>query len=155
MAKYTRGVGRSGTAWVHTNQGPTAGFRLQNIEVVTANINKELEKIKNKSAAGLVTAAAEVLADAERTPPLVPVDLGPLRQSTFTTPRKKPVTQEPYVVFGYTARYAAAVHEMMESPSGKPINWSRPGSGPKWFEASLKRNSALIVQIIARSATIT
>ena len=126
----------------------TGGWRITGIEKVEANINKELAKIKLKSSAGLVMAASEVLVDADKTPPLVPVDFGPLRESTHVDPPYKTPEGDPYVVFGYSANYAAAVHEMMQSPSGKPINWSRPGSGPKFFEASLKRNKKKILRII-------
>ena len=53
------------------------------------------------------------------------------------------------VIFGFTAYYAALVHEMVASSSGKPINWTRPGSGPKFFEAAVKRNSN-IINVIAK-----
>jgi len=60
----------------------------------------------------------------------------------------------PLVIMGFSASYAAAVHERMTSSSGKAINWSRPGSGPKFFESALTRNRGKILKIIARHAKI-
>ena len=155
MAKIT-GVGRSGVGWSMTGGNPTKSggltkqhWRLQGVDNVTRNINAALMEIQNRSAAGLVLAAQTVLRDADSgTSPFVPHDLGNLRNSRFTTSHKKPSNGDPFVRLGYNANYAAAVHEMMESPSGKPINWTRPGSGPKFLEASLKRNEKKILEII-------
>jgi len=147
-----KGVGKSGAAWKltgYSGTGPKKGtWRISGIENVARNINLELMKLKARSSAGLVEAATLILNDANKTSPTVPVDFGILRASTFVTPLLTPKTKDPYVVLGYGTNYAAAVHEMMESPSGKPINWSRPGSGPKFLEASLKRNSAQVIHII-------
>lgn len=41
------------------------------------------------------------------------------------------------VILGYggaASAYAMYIHELMESPSGKPINWSKSGSGAKYLE---------------------
>lgn len=146
------GVGKSGVSWKlsgYSGSGSKAGtWRLSGIDAMAKRINAELMALKTKSAAGMVVAASAILKDADETPPVTPVDLGNLRASTFVTPLKKPITQDPYVIFGYNSNYAAAVHEMMESPSGKPINWSRPGSGPKWFEAAIKRNAKRVIHLI-------
>ena len=151
------GVGRAGAKYAMSQFGARGGrtWRIEGIEVVANNINAELMKMKHKSEAGLVAAANHVLKDAdEGTPPLVPEDTGELRKSTFVHSRKKPVTQDPFVLLGYNTDYAAAVHEMFVSASGKPINWKRPGSGPRFFEASLKRNVSNILRIVAYHAKI-
>lgn len=49
----------------------------------------------------------------------------------------------------YSADYAAAVHEMTSSPSGEPINWSRPGSGAKYLENPLKEHRAGMLERMA------
>ena len=155
MAKIT-GVGRNGVGWSVTGGTAKQGggltrqnWRLEGIENVTANINAALMEIQSRSAAGLILAAKMVLDDADSgTSPLVPEDIGNLRSSRFQNAHKKPTNGDPYVTLGYHANYAAAVHEMMESPSGKPINWSRPGSGPKFLEYSLKRNEKKILEIV-------
>lgn len=41
------------------------------------------------------------------------------------------------VTLGYggpASAYAMYVHELLESPSGKPINWTKAGSGAKYLE---------------------
>jgi len=56
---------------------------------------------------------------------------------------------KPMVTFGFTAEYAAWVHENMEA-----TNWQRPGSGPKFMEASIKRNHAKIIGEIREAAKV-
>ena len=148
MAKMqiASGVGRNGVGW--TKRG--GNWRIDGIEDVTRNINAALMGMKHKSAAGMTLAANYILTDADSgTSPLVPEgDTGHLRNSRFQRALKKPSSGDPYVMFGYTANYAAAVHEMMQSVSGNPINWNRPGSGPKFLEASIKRNTQRVLEII-------
>ena len=147
MAKVqtASGVGRSGVGW--TKRG--LNWRLDNVEAVTRNINLALMEMKNKSAVGMIRAADFILTDADsRTSPLVPEGkTGNLRASRFQKAFKK-ANGDPAVRFGYTANYAAAVHEMMDSVAGKPINWNRLGSGPKFLEASIKRNTQEVLTII-------
>ena len=50
---------------------------------------------------------------------------------------------------GFSANYAGQVHEMMGE-----VAWKRPGSGPKWFEAAIKRNSKRIVEIVRQNARV-
>lgn len=156
MAKvYARGVGRAGAKWAVTGSAVGKVWRIEGIENVIRNVNAELMNMKGKTAVGLVEAANYILTDADsRTPPLVPEDTGKLRDSVFASPHERPVTKDPYVIFGYSANYAAAVHEMLTSPLGKPINWSRPGSGPRWFEASIKRNALAVLHIVKKYAQI-
>jgi hypothetical protein len=52
------------------------------------------------------------------------------------------------IMFGYSANYAAYVHENVDA------EFKRPGSGPKWFEAALKRNSGTVLKIISENAQI-
>lgn len=70
---------------------------------------------------------------------------------------------KPNVFFGYSAYYAAYVHESVGKRvtstdiSGKSKTrgkgWSRPGSGPKWFEAAVKRKEKSILSMIKREAS--
>jgi hypothetical protein len=144
-----RGVGRSGAAWSYSG----GNWRIEGIERVTANINKELKKIKGRSAAGLISAANHVLTDADKTPPKVPEDKGQLRNSRFVDPKRRK-GGDPYVDLGYQTNYAAAVHEMLQSPLGYPINWNRLGSGPRFLQASLDRNRLIILETIRKHAQI-
>lgn len=162
---------------------------LKGIEEVTANINKELKKIKGKSIDGFLEVAVMIREDMENTPPLIPVDTGNLRASWFTTVNIKPMvinsapffkgktnkvaemtaehavisqacqsavktSKDPAMAIGFTANYAGYVHEMMGSKKGNKINWKRPNSGPKFFEAALRRNEKKIIQTIQKYATI-
>jgi hypothetical protein len=150
------GTSRSGTTWTMTggNVSKTGGltrknWRISGIQETTAGINAQLMRIQGLSAAGLLEAARMVLNDADSyTPPLVPEDEGTLRASQFQHARKKPSSGDPYVELGYSANYAAAVHEMTDKAIGKPVNWNRPQSGPKFLERSLARNADKIIQVV-------
>ena len=49
----------------------------------------------------------------------------------------------PTIAIGYTANYAAEVHEYPAS-----TKWKRPGSGHKWLERNLKRSREKLLGII-------
>lgn len=51
---------------------------------------------------------------------------------------------EPSMIMGFTANYAIEVHERYDPE----VEWSKPGSGPGFFQASLNRNENKIVPII-------
>ncbi len=51
-------------------------------------------------------------------------------------------------IFGFTAFYAAAIHEKLAA------NFQRPGAGPKWFEQALNSNTDVILKIIKDNAYI-
>ena len=61
--------------------------------------------------------------------------------------------KEPVLIMGFSANYAVFVHEMVGGEGGK-IDWSRPGSGAKFFEEALDRNKGLMLQIIRDNAYI-
>lgn len=161
---------------------------VQGEEVVMRNLNAELEKIKARSEKGLTLAAAFILQQTEKVPPLTPVDTGNLRASRFITSAStlhtgvmknegtgrfkgknaskmysnhglvtgeakmmvasKNTNSKKHVMLGYTANYGGFVHEMIGA------NFKRPGAGPKWFEAAVKRNIPKIVQIVKDNAQI-
>lgn len=52
----------------------------------------------------------------------------------------------PNMIFGFSANYAAIVHEDM-----KPKNWNVPGSGPKFFQAHLERLQGEILRILSEN----
>lgn len=105
---------------------------------------KETELIKGRSIKGLVKAAYFVLEDTEKTPPLVPVLTGSLRGSTFV---RKHTAKSVRFGFGEGVNYAAKVHFKEGN-----VNWTRPGSGPFFFSASLTRNKFKILDIIRDNA---
>lgn len=124
---------------------------IKGFDKVMDNLNKEIQNVKDRSLKGLIEGVALIREDMDKTEPLIPLDTGNLRASWFTTPHKDENTL--FVVCGFGANYAIYVHEMVDK-SGKAINWSRPGSGPKFFESSFKRNSQRVLQIIKENAEI-
>lgn len=149
---------------------------------VLANLNKEIKKIEGRSLKGLIRGGIIIRRDMETTPPKIPVDLGNLRASQFMVTSKgespaiategnfkgKKISEltsqhaetkaeaagvskavgEPNIIFGFTAPYAMPVHEMVGA------TFKRPGSGAKFLEASLKRNTKKILQVIREEARI-
>lgn len=150
------------------------------LDKVLKNLNKELKKIENKTVGSLVKAAILIQRDMEYTPPLTPVDYGNLRSSYFIASVQNSIlpggfegpqatkltafstsTVSNYVqkaraskkgqynvYFGFSAYYAAKVHEL----SG--AKFKRPGAGPFFFEASVKRNTATILELVRNEAQI-
>lgn len=159
-------------------------MRLKGVENVMRNLNREIKAIKGRSMAGLIRAAIFIRRDVDNTPPLIPVNTGNLRASWFITtghgdmggagkfkgPRAAEMATDhaevvtkasskasavrasnrPVLIMGFSANYATKVHES-ERPMGR---WRRPGSGPKFFESTLKSNQAMILKIIADNARI-
>jgi len=60
---------------------------------IMTNLNKELSKVKAKSARGLVLAALHIRNATEASPPVTPVDLGNLRASWFIVAKKEGVVK--------------------------------------------------------------
>ena len=120
---------------------------IKGIDDVMRNLNKEVAKIKHRTAAGLTLAAANILADCDRVSPTIPVDTGELRASRFVSPPML-IGNKTTIMFGFSANYAAAVHEMVGA------NFKRPGSGARFLEASLKRNVKSSLKIIRDNAKI-
>jgi len=124
---------------------------IKGMDVVMANLNKEIARIKIGSSAGLIEAAILIRQDMEKTPPKIPIDTGNLRASWFISPIREAMKFG--LMMGFSANYAMFVHEMVDKGS-KKINWSRPNSGAKFFEASLNRNKGKILEIIRKNAQI-
>jgi len=123
----------------------TVGARkIQGMDKVVANLQKEINKMRKGSILGLVEAVAFIHADTEKTPPITPLDLGDLRLSWSTRLWRR--AKRSYIMFGYTANYALFVHELLGE-----INWSRPNSGAKWFQYAIYRNLPVIKHIIRRN----
>ena len=113
---------------------------------------------------GLLQIGSVIRNNMDKSPPLIPVDTGALRQAFkimpihFGSPQPKvllgwpdnkikrtdPDTGETKIV----DMYAAFVHEMTTPPYG-PVNWSRPQSGAKFFEAAIKNAVPVIPGIMA------
>lgn len=126
-------------------------FEIRGLKEVEANLNREIRGIKNRSRKGLINAAITVRRDMDRTEPLVPIGrTGNLHASWFTAPLR--TLRGPALQIGFEANYAAAVHEMVDR--GRHIDWSRPGSGPKYLEKALDRNKLEMLKDIQREARV-
>lgn len=70
------------------------------------------------------------------------------QQMVVSTARQEAAASPyPIMYFGYSAIYAAAVHEMV----GENIKWKKKGSGAKYFEHSLRSKKGEILQTLAES----
>jgi len=124
--------------------------QIKGFPEVMTNLNREIRGIKKRSMAGLINAAAIIRYDMDKTEPLIPVDTGNLRSSWFVTTFYSGTS--PGVVIGFSANYAPFVHEMVDK--GTVINWNRPGSGPRFFVASINRNHQNVLNAIKNEAMI-
>ena len=148
--------------------------KLLGIETVMKNLNREITKIKNRSMAGLIQAAIIIRRDMDKTPPLIPIDLGNLRASSFITSGRgtamggspafkgddasemstqhgsvlssvrSKTAGRPIVALGFSANYAAFVEKDTTAKR------KRSGSGGGFMEGSLTRNRPLILSTIAK-----
>jgi len=124
----------------------TEGAKIEGFEKVMANLHKEVARIEGVTVSGLQLAAAKIRVDMDKTEPLIPVDKGNLRASWFVSSFR--TLKGPGVVMGFSANYAAWVHEMVGA------HFRKKGAGAKFFEASIKRNEKAVLEIIRNNAKI-
>ena len=127
---------------------------ITGFDEVIENLNKAIAELKSNSLRGLKEAAKMIYTSMDTVTPIIPEDTGRLRNS-WKVEDDTTKEGEPYVVMGFEdVPYGVAVHEMLESSSGKAINWTRPNSGPKFFEASVKRNSSQVLEILKSNVQV-
>lgn len=114
------------------------------INDIIRNLQKEIGNIEGDLSKGLLAAGLFVQGESQRT---VPHDTGTLSNSSFTSMGE--LMGMPAVRVGYTAEYAAFVHEMPQE-----YNYSKPGTGPKFLEKAVKDNVPTILKIIRDRAVI-
>lgn len=124
----------------------------ESVNALVKRLNSALKAYPHYTMRGLINAARLIKRDCELTPPLTPLDTGNLRASFFITSWMLSVGgwDKPIVALGYTtaADYAPYVHERTDPK----VQWSRPGSGPKWFEEALRRNMDNVLDKIWQSS---
>lgn len=86
----------------------TTGIEFEGLDVVLANLNKEILKTGVRSRAGMRKA---LLIVRRRSVQLTPIDTGNLRNSAFTEVEESQVFGRITGTIGYTAEYAPEVHE--------------------------------------------
>jgi len=150
--------------------------KLLGTEKVMRNLNREIKKIKGRTTAGLIEASIVIRRDMDKRPPLIPVDLGNLRASWFTTIGRanpeaggnfkgedsgKMTSDHSRVLTSAAGKAKANPHPILimgfsagYSVPVHEVDWKegkRPGSGPKFFESAIKRNHNTVLKIIANN----
>ena len=134
-------------------------YQMKGVDKVLKNMNAEFAKIGGATIPALIEAAVLIQNSMDKESPKVPVDTRNLQSSFFvTTNMGQKITGDdkglgarvqgktPAVAIGFSANYAAIVHEDTETKK----NWNREGSGPKFMEAALERNKNTIIGIIKK-----
>ena len=119
---------------------------LKGMDTVLRNLNRKIKKIENDSMKGLILVAKDIRRGMDKHDPKIPIDTGNLRASWFVD--SKHTMWGPSVTMGFTAEYAFKVHEMVG------VKFQRPGSGAKFFEASIKREAPHALKTIKGAAVI-
>ena len=115
--------------------------RLKGLNNVLKNLDQKVRQIEQRSYTGLYNAAAVIRKSMDANEPKIPVDLGNLKASWQTT-KLEDLTKGPGIRIGFTASYAFWVHEAVGH------NFSRPGSGPKYFSSALERGREAVLKEI-------
>lgn len=118
-------------------------WSIQGFEDIMRNLNIEILAITKGSARGLIEVSKVIRRDMDANQPYIPMDTGNLRASWETFPIIE--NKKHGLMMGFSANYALWVHEMYD----RPVNWTIPGSGPKFLEAAVNRNRDKILQIVA------
>ncbi len=108
---------------------------------VLANLAAAIQSIENATNEGLLAAGLFVQGESQE---FTPVEFGVLNNSAFTRQNGNL-----NVAIGYTAEYAAFVHEMPASN-----NFTKPDTGPKFLEKAAVNNIPQILAIIRARAAI-
>lgn len=129
---------------------------------VTANLNRAIRHVEGGTLKGLKLAALHIK---EQAMPITPhsgttgrrkKDGGRgvrgggsnLRNSAFVSVERK-TAKRIVARIGYTAKYASWVHEMPND-----VNWTTPGTGNKFLEKAVRRNTREILAIIRANAKV-
>lgn len=127
---------------------------LEGLDEVLNRLNHEINGIKNRSFDGLLEAGLKIESASNKR---APRDLGNLVGSSYT---RKSQDGSLSVEIGYTASYAAAVHENLEmklkgSPraGGRGVYWGPKGES-KFLEKTIRENEKAIVEIVAKRAAL-
>lgn len=118
------------------------GLRVTGEKEILRNLNKAIEGINGDIEGGLLAAAKFVQGEAQQT---TPWEFSVLVNSAFSGVGR--IGKRIIARIGYTARYAPFVHEMPETN-----NFSKPGTGPKFLENAVVKNTKVILEIIKKRA---
>lgn len=128
------------------------GVELQGLEEATKALNAAISQYPRVALSGLIEIGLRIQRDAQER---VPVQFGKLRASGYT---RKAMQYPNAVEVGFTAKYAAAIHENVEmkwkgKPRRKPkgtFYWGPQGEA-KFLESSLRRAQSGLLRDLAGS----
>lgn len=118
-------------------------FKVKGVELVQANLARAIAGIKGNISDGIETAAVFIKGESQK---LVSIKEGLLIKTAFN--KSIGTKDEPSQVVGYTAKYAAAVHEMPDD-----TKWNKPGAENEFLEKPVVRNLSSIMNIIRNVAS--
>lgn len=154
-------------------------IKIEGIDTVMKNVERALSDMTLMGEKGLMQISTLIKKSMDTTPPVIPIEKGNLNKSWFavTTNQSKEGsggftgkyagelssmhnaevniakaytkakgTKGASLVMGFSAFYAIYVHESREG-----IKWTRPGSGPKFFQAALERNEKAMINILQKN----
>jgi hypothetical protein len=152
---------------------------MKSVQEMIANTNAEISRMRHASLGGMIKAAALIRYQTEHVPPKTPKQYGNLISSWFVVTansvpsgmsakftgakagkfagehshaiaEKQAVAKnisysgKQVLIMGYSANYAGFLHESLIAK-----NFTRKGSGIKWFETHFKNNRDRIFALIA------
>lgn len=123
--------------------------KLIGLNQTIKNLNKAYMKIKGATVIGMFESVAYLRATMEVKVPTIPMDIGDLRKSWYSklAPERSTPTKT-VLEAGFSANYAAFVHEMVDGYWPNPTNWTTPGSGAKYLEIALNREAQTMIAIM-------
>lgn len=128
------------------------GFQMDTKDFMQKFLKIAQETVPSLAGQGLFRAANELLRDAIKVVPMAPFREGHLRGSArsqgegqamhqLTGTQKKAFRAYKtdagiWILVGFNIEYAARWHELSRAKAAK-INWTLPGSGPKYLESKM------------------
>ena len=126
-------------------------FKIDGLEDLIQKLKTGKQKFRENAAKKMYQFAEEVMTDSKE---VVPVLTGALMNTGKVFLPVEDATSIT-VDLGYgdeSVDYALIVHEELQSPKGNPINWTRPGSGPKYLQNPFDAKSDQFAPRIAKAA---
>lgn len=121
------------------------------------DFDREFDRINNTTVPGAgrrgaFKAASQLLLDADNIEPKTPKKEGMLKGEKLIEIEIQP-DGGAEIRAGFNKEYASYVHEMipLEAYGEKAINWTEPGSGPKYLESKLTMFQDKYLEIMAAS----
>ena len=155
-------------------------LKLQGLDNVLKNLNKEVQGIENRSLKGLIRGSIIVRRSMEKQMPKIPIDTGNLRSSFFivsskggshagSTPsfegKNKAQLQAGHVstVSEYKEKIKSGQSSVVLGFSANyalfvheniGANFKRPGAGAKFCEVALQKNKKNILEAVKKEAKV-